>query len=368
MFCDQIQPQISGINPYVPGKPISELQRELGLKRISKLASNENPLGASLKVAAAIQAALADVARYPDGNAFYLKSELANFFNLSVSHIALGNGSNETLEMVARVFAGAGDEILYSQYAFAVYPICAQVVGATGVEVPAKNWGHDLNAMLKAITSKTKIIFLANPNNPTGTLFRRKEWEYFISQVPKQVIVVLDEAYVEYVEDPEYANGRDYLEEYPNLLVSRTFSKAYGLASLRVGFMLGSAEVIAYLNRIREPFNLNHFAQVAAIAALQDNAFVAKGVALNKVGMYQITSALDEMKLAYIPSSGNFICVEFNKPGLATEINDALLKQGVIVRPLANYKMPNHLRVSIGSGSENQHFIDALKNLAHLYA
>ena len=369
MFCDQIQPQILGISPYVPGKPISELQRELGLKRISKLASNENPLGASLKVTAAIQAEFADIARYPDGNAFYLKSELAKFFKVTEQQVALGNGSNEVLELAARVFAGPGDEVVYSQYAFAVYPICAQAVGASGVEVPAKNWGHDLPAMLKAITPKTKMVFLANPNNPTGTMFRRAEWEAFISQVPKQVIVVLDEAYVEYVEDVDYANGREYLETYPNLLISRTFSKAYGLASLRVGFMLGSEEVIAYLNRLREPFNINQFAQVGAVAALQDQAFVNKGVALNKVGMQQMVNAFTDMGLNYIPSNGNFVCVEFaQKPGLAAEINQALLKQGVIVRPLAGYKMPDHLRVSIGSVAENQHFIDVLKSLKSLYA
>lgn len=357
-YCDQVQPQILGIHPYVPGKPVSDLQRELGLTRISKLASNENPLGASPTVTAAITKELSEIARYPDGSAYALKKALSTFLNVSKNQIAVGNGSNELLELVARVFSGPGDEIVYSEYGFAVYPLCAQVVGAKGVEVPAKNWEHDLTAMLAAITNKTKIVFIANPNNPTGTVFGKAEWESFISQVPKQVVVVLDEAYLEYCDYQDYPNGTDYLDRYPNLLISRTFSKAYGLASLRVGYLLGCEEIIQYINQVRAPFNVNHYAQIGAVAALQDQAFVDKAVALNRAEMLQIVKALQLFKLDYIPSAGNFIAVHFGvQAGL---INQKLLESGVIVRPLAGYGMPETLRVSIGSQSENQHFIDAL--------
>ncbi|VAW49760.1 Biosynthetic Aromatic amino acid aminotransferase beta, partial [hydrothermal vent metagenome] len=223
LFCDRVQPQILGIHPYVPGKPVSELQRELGLSYISKLASNENPLGASPKVLTAVQAALKDIARYPDGSAFELKKTLSDFLGVKTEQLAIGNGSNELLELVARAFAGAGDEIIYAQYGFAVYPISAQVVGATGVEVPAVDWGHDLEAMLAAITDKTKLIYIANPNNPTGTLLTKTQWESFISQVPKEIIVVLDEAYIEYAksfdDNNQYPDGCNYLSQFPNLLI-----------------------------------------------------------------------------------------------------------------------------------------------------
>lgn len=358
-FCDAVQPQILGIHPYVPGKPVSELQRELGLTKVSKLASNENPLGASSKVVSAIQAELSEISRYPDGSAYRLKEVLADFLKVSAAQIAIGNGSNELLELVARVFAGSGDEVIYSEYGFAVYPLSAQVVGARAVEVPAVDWGHDLQAMLRAVTDNTKVIYIANPNNPTGTVFSRQEWEAFISQVPEHVVVVLDEAYLEFCDFPEYPNGLDYVESYPNLLVSRTFSKAYGLASLRVGYMVGCEEIIQYINQLREPFNVNHYAQVAAIAAIQDQSFVEQSVQMNRDGMQQICTVLDELQIARIPSSGNFLCAHF--PGKAAEVNQALLESGVIVRPVANYGMPDTLRISIGTQEENAHFIEALK-------
>ncbi len=363
LFCDRVQPQILGIHPYIPGKPVSELQRELGLTYISKLASNENPLGASPNVLTTVQTALTEIARYPDGSAFELKQSLSQFLGVKTEQIALGNGSNELLELVARVFAGAGDEIIYAQYAFAVYPISAQVVGATGVEVPAVDWGHDLTAMLAAITDKTKLIYIANPNNPTGTLLTRAEWEAFISQVPQEVVVVLDEAYIEYAKsfdtNNQYPDGCDYLSQYPNLLISRTFSKAYGLASLRVGYLLGCKEIIQYINQLRAPFNVNHYAQVAACSALDDQEFVEKSTVLNQQGMRQIKEALARLNVAYIPSVGNFICIDLGDQAL--EMNQKLLKEGVIVRPLANYGLTQFLRVSIGTQVENQHFIDALK-------
>ncbi len=368
MFENQLQPQIKGINPYIPGKPVSELQREIGLKRISKLASNENPLGVSFQVSSAIQNELSEISRYPDGSAFYLKNELARFLDVEVNQISVGNGSNELLELVARVFAGVGDEIIYSEHAFVVYAISTQVVGATAAEVAAKNWGHDLPAMLATITPKTKIIYLANPNNPTGTLFLKDQWEKFISQVPKEVIVVLDEAYIEYVEHDNYANGINYLKNYPNLLISRTFSKAYGLASLRIGYMIGCKEIISYINKVRMPFNVNHLAQVAAIAALHDQSFVKRSVATNQQGMIQLTDAFKNLGLQYIPSYGNFVCVAFPHHKISVaKINEEFLKQGVILRPVANYKMPNYLRVSIGTTKEIEHFLEALNRLRPLY-
>lgn len=364
-YCDLVQPQILGIHPYIPGKPVSELQRELGLTYISKLASNENPLGASPTVLTAIQNELKEIARYPDGSAYALKAALADFLSISPEQLAIGNGSNELLELVARVFAGPGDEILYSQYAFAVYPISAQVVGATGIEVPAKDWGHDLQAMLAAISDKTKVVYLANPNNPTGTVFSRAEWEGFINQVPKDVIVVLDEAYIEYAQaqlnNDEYANGIDYLTSRPNLLVSRTFSKAYGLASLRVGYMAGCKEIIQYINQLRAPFNVNHYAQVAAVSALSDQAFVEKVLLLNQQGMRQIMDALSTLSIEFIPSAGNFLCINLGENAL--QVNQRLLEEGVIVRPVANYGLKQFLRVSIGTQVENQHFIDTLKSV-----
>lgn len=364
-FKQQIQPQIQGIHPYVPGKPVSELQRELGLESVTKLASNENPLGASPLVLEALQREFADIGRYPDGGAYRLKSTLAEFVGLAASQVALGNGSNELLELVARVFAGPTDEIIYSQYAFAVYPISAQVVGAKGIEVAAVNWGHDLQAMLAAITPNTKVIYIANPNNPTGTGFSNTEWDDFISQVPKEVIVVLDEAYLEYADslmpDEMKFNATDYLQKHSNLLISRTFSKAYGLASLRIGYMLGNAEIIGYINQVREPFNVNQFAQVAADSALIDQDFVAGSVKLNQLGMRQLIDAFNDLELDYIPSYGNFLCLEL--PGKALEVNQLLLQKGVIVRPLANYGMQNHLRVSIGTQIENDHFLDTLKTV-----
>jgi histidinol-phosphate aminotransferase len=358
---DRLQPHILDIQPYPPGKPISELQRELGVSHVIKLASNENPLGCSPRATAAIQNNLKEVARYPDGNAYYLKKALSEFTGRSEEEVLIGNGSNEVLELIARTFCGPGDEIIYSQYAFAVYAISAQVVGATGVEVPAKDYGHDLAAMANAVTPKTKVIYLANPNNPTGTLFNREAWERFIQSVPENVIVVLDEAYLEYVEDSDYPNGLDYLDQYPNLVLTRTFSKAYGLASLRVGYLLASKEIVSYINRLRMPFNVNHFALAAAEAALQDRVFVEKGVLVNQQGMEALTEFLNEAGVRYIPSSANFITIEVGPQAL--EIYQKLLENGIIVRPLGNYHLPNHLRVSIGTPSEMRKFIMAFREV-----
>lgn len=364
-FYDLVQPAVKNVNPYVAGKPIDELKREYKISYVSKMASNENPLGSSLKVATALHNFAANMSRYPDGSGHNLREKLSAFLNVEMGQITLGNGSNELLELVARVFAGPGDEILYSQYGFAVYPISAQIVGASAVEVPAKNYGHDLPAMLAAITAQTKIIYVANPNNPTGTLFRCDEWEAFISQVPDNVIVVLDEAYLEYAEhacnDGSYPNGVDYIRDYPNLLVSRTFSKAYGLASLRIGYMLGSDEMISYINRLRMPFSVNAYAQVAAMTALSDPQFVMKTLRTNDQGMTQIRSSVEAKGLEVIPSYANFITIRFGENAL--DVYDKLLHEGVIVRPLVNYGMSEFLRVSIGNNHENNHFMSALNKV-----
>ncbi|MBO1925120.1 histidinol-phosphate transaminase [Thiomicrorhabdus sp. 6S3-12] len=364
-FIDLVQPAVTNVSPYQPGKPIDQLKREYKVSYVSKMASNENPLGSSLKVATALVNFANQMSRYPDADGHNLRAKLAEFLKIDMSEVTLGNGSNELLELVARVFAGPGDEIIYSQYGFAVYPISAQIVGATAVEVPAVNYGHDLQAMLAAITPKTKIIYVANPNNPTGTLFRRDEWEAFISQVPENVIVVLDEAYLEYAEnacrDGSYPNGAEYFHDYPNLLVSRTFSKAYGLASLRIGYMLGCEEILQYISRLRQPFSVNAYAQVAAMTALTDPQFVSKSLRINDQGMMQIRAAVEAKGLKVIPSYANFLTIEFGENAL--EIYDKLLHEGVIVRPLANYGMADFLRVSIGNNHENSHFMGALNKV-----
>lgn len=359
MSCDaQVLPHVGALTPYQPGKPVEELQRELGLTRISKLASNENPLGCSPRVVEAFHEQPVDIARYPDGAGYALKQAIAERFSIPADGLVLGNGSNDVLELIARTFAGPGDEVIFSQYAFAVYPISAQAIGATGIAVPAKDYGHDLNAMAAAVTERTKLIFIANPNNPTGTSFGQAEWNAFMAAVPAQVMVVLDEAYTEYVTRDDYPDGLRELASYPNLIVTRTFSKAYGLAGLRVGFAAASAPVADYINRVRQPFNVNSFAMLAAQVALADDAFVQQAVTLNHEQMQLWLNALQVLGLSAIPSQGNFLCVDMQRPALP--IFQALLREGVIVRPVAGYGMPNHLRISIGTAEENAHGIEAL--------
>lgn len=362
MTCDFIALANSGVqklSPYQTGKPIDELKRELGLDDIIKLASNENPLGCSPRAVEAITAELMQIGRYPDGNGFNLKQAIQQKFGFELNQMTLGNGSNDILELVARAYIAEGESAVYSQHAFAVYPLAVQAVGGIGIEVPAKNYGHDLVAMAAAITANTKVVFIANPNNPTGTWFSRGEFEAFMVQVPEQVLVVLDEAYVEYVTDAGFINGFDYIARYPNLIVSRTFSKAYGLASLRVGYAIASPDVTNVLNRVRQPFNVNSFALAAATASLADEGFVAQSCELNSAGMKQLEAGLTALGLAYIPSKANFIAFDCGRPGVP--VFQALLQKGVIVRPVANYGMPNFLRVSIGLESENARFLEALR-------
>jgi histidinol-phosphate aminotransferase len=354
-------PGVRGLSPYQPGKPIEELEREYGVRNAIKLASNENPLGPSPLALAAAREALADIRLYPDGNGFALKAALAKFLGVDINQITLGNGSNDVLEFVARGFATPEHEIVFSAHAFAVYPIAAQAVGAKAVVTPARNWGHDLAAMRAAINERTRVVFIANPNNPTGTWLPAPKLAAFLLDLPAHVIAVVDEAYFEYVEEPTYASVLPVLARCPNLVVMRTFSKAYGLAGLRVGYAVSSAAVADVLNRVRQPFNVNAIALAAATAALQDQAHVRKTAELNRDGMRQITQAVTQLGLTYIPSVGNFVCIDFGRP--AMPLYDKLLREGVIVRPVANYGMPNHLRVTVGLAEENQRFLDALKKV-----
>lgn len=358
-FCDLAVSGVAELQPYVPGKPIEELQRQYGVRDVIKLASNENPLGPSKAALAAVAKSSKDMTRYPDGNGYALKMALAEKLQLAPEQITLGNGSNDVLELVARAFAGKGDEVIYSEHAFAVYPIATKAIGATGVAAPAKDYGHDLDAMLKAINSRTKLIFIANPNNPTGTWIAPAEIHAFLEKVPEKVLVVLDEAYIEYLVQSE--NTVAWLQDYHNLVITRTFSKAYGLAGLRVGYALSHPEVADLMNRIRQPFNANSLAQAAAVAALGDEAYLQQACDVNEAGMKQLIAGFDNMGLKYIPSKGNFITV--NVQSNAAEVYDDLLYEGVIVRPVAAYGLPQHLRVSIGLAEENQRFLDALSQV-----
>lgn len=363
MSCDFLalaQPGVQKLSPYVPGKPVDELARELKLDPagIVKLASNENPLGPSPKALAAIQAELSELTRYPDGNGFVLKQRLAQRYSVGVHQVTLGNGSNDILELVARAYLAPGLNAVFSEHAFAVYPIATQAVGAEGRAVAAKNWGHDLDAMADAIDENTRVVFVANPNNPTGTWFDAAALGTFLARVPAHVLVVLDEAYIEYAEGQELPDGLAYLADYPNLLVSRTFSKAYGLAALRVGYAISSPVIADVLNRVRQPFNVNSLALAAACAALDDVYYLAASRRVNDAGMAQLERGFRQLGLEWIPSRGNFIAVDFARD--AAPINQALLREGVIVRPVAGYGMPTFLRVSIGTERENARFLDVL--------
>ncbi|WP_407297109.1 histidinol-phosphate transaminase [Stutzerimonas zhaodongensis] len=364
MSCDFLalaQPGVQKLSPYVPGKPVDELARELDLDpaTIVKLASNENPLGPSPKVVDALKAQLDELTRYPDGNGFVLKQKLAERCGVSIDQVTLGNGSNDILELVARAYLAPGLNAVFSEHAFAVYPIATQAVGAQAKEVPAKQWGHDLDAMQAAIDENTRVVFIANPNNPTGTWFGADALERFLGAVPDHVLVVLDEAYIEYAANGELPDGLSFLSAHPNLLVSRTFSKAYGLAALRVGYAICSAPIADVLNRVRQPFNVNSLALAAACAALDDVDYLAKSRAINTAGMAQLEAGFEQLGLEWIPSRGNFIAVDFHRD--AAPINQALLREGVIVRPVAGYGMPTFLRVSIGTEAENSRFLDVLR-------
>ncbi len=351
---------IRAIMAYQPGKPISELAREMGIaeESIVKLASNENPLGMSVRARDAAITAIGEISRYPDGGAFALKKALCARFGVEPAQLVIGNGSNDILELASQAFLAPGLSAVYSRHAFAVYPLATNARGARGIEVAAKNFGHDLDAMAAAIEPQTRVVFIANPNNPTGTFVPGAELEAFLARVPRHVLVVLDEAYTEYLAPEQRYDSIAWLARFPNLLVSRTFSKAYGLAGLRVGYAIAHPEVADLMNRVRQPFNVSSVALAAAEAALDDDEFLARSAEVNRRGMAQLVAAFRELGLEWIPSAGNFVTF---KVGDAIGVNQALLRQGVIVRPIAAYGMPHWLRVSIGLPEENARFIEALR-------
>ncbi len=358
--CDLSPSYVRSIAPYQPGKPISELAREMGLdeKTIVKLASNENPRGIGPRTRAAIDAALGEVARYPDGNGFELKQALAKRYGVEMGAIVLGNGSNDVLELVALAVLGPGRAAVFSQHCFAVYPLATQARGARSIVVPAKNYGHDLDAMTRAIDDETYVAWIANPNNPTGTFARHEEVEAFLKRVPERVLVVLDEAYNEYLPPELRGDSARLLKRHPNLVITRTFSKAYGLAGLRVGYALAHPSVADVMNRVRQPFNVNSLALAAATAALDDMEFVARSYAENLQGLRNLEEGARALGLDYIPSHANFLTI---KVGKAADIYKRLLRRGVIVRPVGGgYGLNEHLRVTVGTAAENERFLGAL--------
>jgi histidinol-phosphate aminotransferase len=350
---------VRAIAPYQPGKPISEVARELGMEEgdIIKLASNENPRGPSPKALAAVAGAAAELTRYPDGNGFDLKLALSRRFGVAAEQIVLGNGSNDILELVAHAFLRPGLSAVYSEYGFAVYPLAIQACGARAIVVAARDYGHDLGAMKAAIAPDTRVVFVANPNNPTGTFVTGGELLAFLRSVPESVIVVLDEAYNEYLPPQLQYQSVEWLPEFPNLVISRTFSKAYGLAALRVGYGLMHAGVADVLNRLRQPFNVNALAQAAAVAALADVQYVAQSYELNRGGLEQLAAGLARLGVPAVASVANFVLIEV---GDAARVYQALLRRGVIVRPVGAYGLPRHLRVTVGLPAENERFLDAL--------
>lgn len=360
-FIDRAAPGLADLRPYVPGKPLSELERELGIRGSIKLASNENPLGPSPRVAAAIEAQIAELTRYPDGGAYALRSAIASHHGVDPACVTVGNGSNDVLDMVARVFLWRGRESVFSQYAFAVYPISSTAVGATLRVVPARDYGHDLAAMRDAVGPDAGVVWIANPNNPTGTRLGEAALHEFVATLPETVMVVIDEAYFEYVDAPDHPDASTWLATFPNLIVTRTFSKAYGLAALRIGYGLSHPDVADLLNRVRQPFNVDSFAQAAALAALADDEHLRHSVELNREGMAQLVAGIERLGLGHIPSAGNFLTIDLGREAAA--VDQALLRLGVVTRPVANYGLPNHLRVSVGLADENARFLAALEQV-----
>ena len=364
-FLKLATPGVQGLRPYVPGKPVEELERELGILESIKLASNENPLGPSPLGWAAAEQAAGELNLYPDDTGHRLRQKLAAAHGVEPDQIILGAGSSDVLDMVARAFLTGGVNAVYAAHSFAMYAIYTRATGAEGrvaaalpASHPAQPYGHDLDTMLAQIDEATRVVFIANPNNPTGTWLARDELESFIDRAPRHVVIVLDEAYTQYVQQPDFPDGMGWVGSHPNLLVTRTFSKIFGLAGLRVGYGVGSAELAAVVGRVRHPFNVNTIALAAAEAALGDDHFIRRSVEVNGAGLRQLASGLDALGVRYIPSVGNVLCAEFDRPG--TAVYEALLREGVIVRPVANYDLPNHLRISVGTEQENRRLLDAL--------
>jgi histidinol-phosphate aminotransferase len=357
---EELPEYIRTLIPYEPGKPIEEVEREYGIANSIKLASNENPLGPSPKALAAIREKLDHLNLYPDGDCFYLKRGLAPKLSVAPETLIFGNGSNEIIELAARTFVRPGDEVVMAEQAFVVYQLIVQAVGAKSIAVPLRHYTHDLAAIADAITPQTRLVFLANPNNPTGTIFRRDEWEKFLGKISKDVLLIVDEAYFEYVQDPGYPDSLKYHEPGRAILTLRTFSKLYGLAGLRIGYGIGAKEIVAMMQRVRQPFNVNAPAQWGALAALDDAEHVKKSLQANRDGRGYLQGQFKKLGLEFVPSQGNFILV---RVGRGQEVFQQLLGQGVIVRPMGGYRFPEHVRVTVGTSAENRKFIEALQKV-----
>ncbi|NLO20415.1 MAG: histidinol-phosphate transaminase [Syntrophomonadaceae bacterium] len=357
----QARPQIFNLKPYTPGKPVEEVKRELGIEDIIKMASNENPLGPSPLAVQALKESLDSIHVYPDGNCFYLKHKLAEFLDIQTNQLLLGNGSDELLKLLVETFVNPQDEVIFASPTFSEYEFTATIMGAKCIAVPLLNFKHDLTAMLDAIREQTKIIYLCNPNNPTGTIVSRAEMDGFMAQVPGDVLVVFDEAYFEYVESPDFAQGMDYLQDYSNVIVSRTFSKIYGLAGLRIGYMVAHPEIVAAVERITEPFNVNLLAQVGALAALDDSKHLSASQTVNREGKVYLYRQLEQMGLKYVPTEANFIFLDTGQD--CQPVFRELLSRGVIVRTGDNFGFPTYIRVTIGNPEQNQRFIKTLQEI-----
>ena len=355
-----VSEEIEALVPYPPGKPIEEVERELGIKGSIKLASNENPLGPSPKAVDAVTNALKNLNRYPDGGCYYLKEKLANRLDVKPENIIIGNGSNEIIELVVRTFLRPGEEAVMGNPSFAVYPLAVPASGGKAVLVPLKNLTHDLDAMADAITEKTKIVFIANPNNPTGTMNTKAQLDKFIGRLPDDIILVLDEAYYEFVTSKDFPNSFEYLKEGKNVVILRTFSKIYGLAGLRVGYGIASERLNFYMNKVRQPFNVNSLAQIAAMAALNDDEHIKKSQKNNREGLDYLFKELKAIGFECVPTQANFFLI---KVGRGKEIYEALLRQGVIVRPMASYGLGEYIRVTVGLPEENKRFVEAIKQV-----
>ncbi|MEK6673168.1 MAG: histidinol-phosphate transaminase [Nitrospirota bacterium] len=345
---------VAAIRPYLPGKPIEELERELGISGSIKLASNENPTGPSPKAVDAIKSIADNLNRYPDGNGYYLKNKLAERLSVSPDEIILGNGSNELLDIAARTYMEPGDEAVMAHPSFVVYSMAVQSIGAKAVQVPLKDYRHDLSAMRNAVTGGTKVVFIANPNNPTGTINKKDEFDHFMEGLPDSVLVVVDEAYFEYVSEKDYADSMKWFRSGRDILILRTFSKIYGLAGLRIGYGIAKAGIVTEMNKIRAPFNTGTMAQAAALGALDDDEHVRKSRGTNEEGKKYLYNELNNLGLEYVPTEANFIYMPV-KDSMA--LYEKLLRDGVIIRPMG----PNAVRVTIGLPEENKRFIEAIK-------
>lgn len=354
-------PFVGDLIPYVPGKPVEELEREFGISGAVKIASNENPLGPSPLAEKAISEAVHNLHRYPDGDAFYLKEKLSKKLGVKPETVIFGNGSNDVIDIAARTFMQPGDEAIFGEYAFIVYPIVTKAVGAKAVVSPMPDYTHNLRDMHSRITDNTKIIFIANPNNPTGTMVKRAEFEWFIENVPSHILVLVDEAYFEYVDDKDYPDSLAYHKSGKSILTARTFSKIYGLAGLRLGYGIANEELISHMQRVRHPFNSNSLAQIGAIAALDDTEHIERTKRINREGLNYVSQELDKLEIPYAPSYTNFVLIDLKDNPMP--VYNELLKEGVIVRPVIGYGLKTHLRVTIGTQEENERFVAGIKKV-----